>query len=85
MSDKTKDILIRALKTFWQGALAALMLALPEIIELIPLGWVALKPVAISAGVGAVAAGLSTVWNAMAKPALDKLKAKGGGSIGDGK
>jgi phage-related protein len=84
MNEKLKDILIRAFKTFWQGAAAALVVALPEIIELIPSGWAVLQPVAISAGIGAIAAGLSTAWNGVAKPALDKMKAKGGDSTVEG-
>ena len=66
------DILVRALKTFWQGALAALFVALPQIVELIPSGWVAIKPVLVSAATGALAAGLSALYNGVIKPHFEK-------------
>ena len=66
-----KDWVIRALKTFWQAALSALLISLPEIINLIPLGWVAVKPVLLSAGIGALAAGLSAFYNGLIKPHLE--------------
>lgn len=74
MKDSTKDVLIRALKTFWQAALASVMVSLPQIINLIPDGWDALKPVIMSAGVGAIAAGLSAVYNGLIKPRLEVSK-----------
>ena len=76
MNSKFKDVLIRAGKTFWQAALASLVIAFPEIINLIPKGWDAVMPVLLSAGVGAVAAGLSAVWNGVVAPMLDKMKHK---------
>lgn len=74
MKAKVKDVLVRAGKTFWQAMLATIVVAIPEILDLIPLGWKALMPVLISAGVGAVAAGLSAMWNGVLAPILDKLK-----------
>lgn len=65
-----KDWVIRALKTFWQAALSALLIALPEIVNLIPNGWEAMQPVLISAGVGALAAGLSALYNGLIAPHL---------------
>lgn len=74
MNLKVKDVLNRAGKTFWQAALASLVVSIPEIINLIPNGWDAVIPVLLSAGVGALAAGLSAVWNGVVAPMLDKLK-----------
>ena len=90
MNSKLKDVLIRAGKTFWQAALASLAVAIPEIIELIPSGWKAMIPVLVSTGVGALAAGLSAVYNGVIAPILEKKKVqaveKGGDpSIDEGK
>ena len=68
-----KDWVIRALKTFWQAALSALLIALPEIINLIPNGWEAIQPVLVSAGVGALAAGLSALYNGLIAPHLKTI------------
>ena len=76
MNSKIQDIMIRAGKTFWQAALASLVVAIPEIINLIPVGWEALMPVLLSAGVGALAAGLSAVWNGVIAPMVNKVTAK---------
>lgn len=70
MKSKIKDILVRAGKTFWQAALASVAISIPEMIDLIPVGWVALKPLLVSAGVGALAAGLSAVWNGVIAPII---------------
>ena len=75
MSDKIKDIAIRAGKTFWQTALASLLVTIPQIVENIGAGWEALKPVLISAGIGALAAGLSAAYNGVVKPIVEKIKA----------
>lgn len=88
MKEKMKDVLIRAGKTFWQATLATIVVAMPEIIDLIPAGWEALQPVLISAGVGAVAAGLSAAYNGVLAPILDKMKHKQNGgesSVNEGK
>ncbi len=74
-----KDVLIRALKTFWQAMLATLVVAIPEIVELVPQGWGVLKPVLISAGVGAIAAGFSAAYNGVILPMINKAKAKQNG------
>ena len=79
-----KDVLIRALKTFWQAMLATLVVAIPEIVELVPQGWGVLKPVLISAGVGAIAAGFSAAYNGVILPIINKAKAKqNGGETSD--
>lgn len=88
MKQKIKDVAVRAGKTFWQAMLATIVIAVPEIVELIPMGWKALSPVLGSAGVGALAAGLSAAWNGVIAPALDKLKYKkngGDSSVNEGK
>lgn len=74
MSEKVKDILGKALKTFWQAGLASLCIAIPEIIELIPKGWDVVVPVLVSAGVGAIAGGLSAAYNGVILPLLEKNK-----------
>lgn len=75
MKEKAKDVAIRAFKTFWQTALASLLIATPKITENIGDGWDALKPVLLSALVGALAAGLSATYNGVLKPIAEKLKA----------
>ena len=70
MKEKIKDIAIRAGKTFWQSALATLVVAMPEIIELSTAGWDVMRPILISACIGALAAGLSAVYNGFIAPML---------------
>lgn len=74
LDSKIRDVIIRAVKTFWQSALASLLVAIPDIIDLIPVGWVAMKPVLVSACVGALAAGLSAVYNGVIAPWIERLK-----------
>ena len=90
MKTKLKDVAVRAFKTFWQTALATLVVAVPKMVELIPEGWEALYPVAISIGVSALAAGISAAWNGVIAPLVDKAKVKpttptdeGNGSAGN--
>ena len=62
MSDKTKDLLYRALSTFWQGSLAFIVLAADPIIESIAAGdWSGVGALAYAVLLGAIAAGLSAV------------------------
>ena len=75
MSEKIKDVVVRAFKTFWQTTLASLIFAMPQIIESMGAGWEVLKPVLISAGVGALAAGFSATYNGVLKPLAERLKA----------
>ena len=74
MSEKIKDIITRAAKTFWQAALASLAVTLPQIIESVPSGWGVIKPILVSAGIGALAAGFSAAYNGVIKPVVDKHK-----------
>lgn len=61
-----KDIAIRALKTFWQAAVAYLVASLSQGVDLLE------GEVVGGLLIGAVAAGLSAAWNCA-------FKAKGGG------
>ena len=79
MKESVKDVLIRAGKTFWQATVAALVIAIPEVVELLPKGWEVTKPMLISVCVGAIAAGLSAAYNGVILPVVNKLKAKQNG------
>lgn len=69
MNIQAKDVLIRALKTFWQAALASLMANFSILADaLVSEG--AWKRIAVSIAVGAIAAGLSAVYNGIIKPLL---------------
>lgn len=75
MSDRTKDIIIRALKTFWQAALGYIIVDINALLVGISNSNITegmLKTVAI----GAVAAGFSAVWNSVLSP-LFSSKEKG--------
>ena len=62
MSNETKDVLIKALNTFWQGALAFIVLAADPIIKSIGNGdWNGVAALAYAVLLGAIAAGLSAV------------------------
>lgn len=70
-----KDILIRALKTFWQGSIAYLITAFGTQLGAIDLFSVeALKEVGVGLLIGALAAGLSATWNGVIAPIVDKYK-----------
>ena len=70
-----KDILIRALKTFWQGSIAYLIAAFGTQLGAIDLFSVeALKEVGICLLIGALAAGLSATWNGVLAPIVNKYK-----------
>ena len=85
MNEKVKDILIRALKTFWQAVAAYFATSFgTQIAGIDVLDFDALKNVVIGLIVGSVAAGLSATWNGVIQPALDKLKAKGGDDTVEG-
>ena len=64
-----KDVAIRALKTFWQSAVAYLVAALStqgvDLFEREVIGGLL---------IGALAAGLSASWNGAVQPVLNKLK-----------
>ena len=69
MNEKTKDILIRAGKTFWQAALAYL-LADAAVLQEALTDWSTGKQLLFSLAVGAAAAGFSAVYNGIVRPRL---------------
>ena len=69
MNEKTKDILIRAGKTFWQAALAYL-LADAAVLQEALTDWSAGKQLLLSLAVGAATAGFSAVYNGIVRPRL---------------
>ena len=68
----TKDIAIRALKTFWQASIAYLVASLSQGIDLFE------GEVIAGLLIGALAAGISASWNGAVQPVLNKLK---GGNV----
>ena len=65
----TKDIVIRALKTFWQSAVAYLVATLStQSIDLFE------REVIGGLLIGALAAGISASWNGAVQPVLDRYK-----------
>ena len=71
----TKDVTVRALKTFWQSAIAYLVatfgtqMAGVDVFDL-----EALKSVLGGLLIGALAAGISASWNGVVQPRLERLK-----------
>lgn len=63
-----KDIAIRALKTFWQAAIAYLVATLGTGVDLFEGDMVG------GLLIGALAAGISASWNGVCQPLLDKCK-----------
>ena len=63
-----KDIAIRALKTFWQAAIAYLVATLGTGVDLFE------GEVIGGLLIGALAAGISASWNGVVQPLLDKCK-----------
>ena len=64
----SKDVAIRALKTFWQSAIAYLVASLSTGVDLFE------GEVIGGLLIGALAAGISAAWNGVVEPRLDKLK-----------
>lgn len=81
MSEKMKDVVTRAFKTFWQTALASLIFAIPEIANNLGAGWEVLEPLLLSVGVGALSAGLCAAYNGVLKPIAEKIKANNKTSV----
>ena len=69
MSIQTRDVLIRALKTFWQAALASVAANFTVLADamIAESGW---QKLGISVLVGALAAGFSAAYNGVIKPLL---------------
>lgn len=70
MNEKTKDILSRAARTFWQAMLAHL-LADATVLSQALSGWSRGRQILLTLFVGAVAAGLSAVYNGVICPLLE--------------
>ena len=67
MNAKQKDVLTRAWRTFWQAALAYL-LADATLLQEALCDWSRGKKALLTLFVGAAAAGLSAVYNALLRP-----------------
>lgn len=61
------DVIVRAVKTFWQAALAYILADVTVLQEALT-SWDAGKRLLVTLGVGAVAAGFSAVYNGVIKP-----------------
>ena len=70
MNENQKDVLIRAARTFWQAMLAYL-LADTTVLQEALLDWSRGRHVLLTLGVGAVAAGLSAMYNGVFLPLLE--------------
>ena len=68
----TKDVAVRALKTFWQAAIAYLVMSIGQGVDLFE--------IEVIGGliIGAVAAGISASWNGAIQPVLNKLRGSDG-------
>ena len=64
----TKDTVIRAVKTFWQSAIAYLVASLSQGVDLFE------GEVIGGLLIGALAAGISASWNGAVQPVLNRLK-----------
>ena len=64
----TKDVAIRALKTFWQASIAFLVASLGQGVDLFE------GEVIGGILIGALAAGISASWNGAIQPILNKYK-----------
>lgn len=64
----TKDVAVRAIKTFWQSAIAYLVATLSAGVDLFE------GEVIGGLLIGALAAGISASWNGVVQPRLNKLK-----------
>lgn len=74
----TKDVAIRALKTFWQSSIAYLVATFStQMAGVDVFDPEAFKSVSASLLIGALSAGISAAWNGAVQPVLDKVK--GGG------
>ena len=77
MKEKIKDVAVRALKTFWQAALASAILNSETLFtNLTELDAEKVKTLLITVCMAALAAGLSAVYNGVLRPIVDKLTTK---------
>ena len=77
-NEKVKDVIFRALKTFWQAALAYIILTVEPMIHNIEQfgSWEAVKNLLLSLALGALSAGLCALYNGLLKPFALKFKAE---------
>lgn len=69
-----KEILQRALKTFWQSALAFMIVNFNEVVFSVKeWNYETLKNLALTIVLGATASGLSAIYNGVLKPLAEKL------------
>ncbi len=67
MNEKTKDVLVRAGKTFWQAALAYLLADATVLREALS-DWSRGRQLLLTLAVGAAAAGFSAAYNGVIRP-----------------
>lgn len=77
--EKFKDVVQRAWRTFWQSCLGYIIVNIHVIADAITTdlevgGFETLKSVGLTVGVGAIAAGLSALYNGVIKPLIQKTK-----------
>jgi hypothetical protein len=71
----TKDVTIRAAKTFWQSSIAYIVATIStQMAGVDVFDPHALKSVIGSLLIGALAAGISASWNGVMQPMLDRYK-----------
>ena len=70
MNERQKDIWVRAVRTFWQAMLAHLLADTTVLSEALS-GWSRGRQLLLTLFVGAVAAGLSAVYNGVVRPLLE--------------
>ena len=75
----TKDIAIRAFKTFWQSAIAYIVATLSTQTAGVDIfDFEAMRSVVAGLLIGALSAGLSAAWNGVIQPKFDKYKGESG-------
>ena len=70
MNERQQDIWVRAVRTFWQAMLAHLLADTTVLSEALS-GWSRGRQLLLTLFVGAVAAGLSAVYNGVVRPLLE--------------
>ena len=71
----TKDVAVRALKTFWQSGIAYLVATFStQMAGVDVFDFESMKSVIGGLVIGALAAGISASWNGVVQPMLDKYK-----------
>lgn len=69
-----KDVLVRALKTFWQASISYVIINSEMLFtDITSFDLEKLKQFGIALGIGALAAGLSAMYNGVLRPLANKL------------